>query len=84
MFQQDGVPPHFGQVVGFLNQRYVNQNIGHAGSVTWPPRSPEQTPLDICVWGLERDYLQDESTDESGTLVSNYGCCCWRTRIPYP
>jgi hypothetical protein len=33
-FQHDGVPPHFGhQVKTYLNQRYENLWIGHAGSV---------------------------------------------------
>jgi hypothetical protein len=52
----------------FLISVNVNQNIGHAGSVTWPPRYSDLTPLDFFIWGLEKYFLQDEYTDEGGTL----------------
>jgi hypothetical protein len=45
-FQHDGAPPHFcRQVMTYLNQQYENSWIGHRGPITWPPRSPDLTPL---------------------------------------
>jgi hypothetical protein len=63
VFQRDGAFPYFSQVMGFLNQ-----NIDHPGSETWPPRYSDLTPLDFLIWGHDRYFLQDEYTGESGTL----------------
>jgi hypothetical protein len=63
MFQNDGALPHFRQIMGFLKQ-----SIDHAGSVTWPPKYWDLTPLDVFIWYLERYFLQHEYTDESGNL----------------
>ena len=48
---QDGAPPHYGAVV---RQWLVGQFHGHwidrRGSVDWPPRLPDLTPLDFYLW----------------------------------
>jgi len=31
--------------------------IGHGGTIAWPPRSPDFTPLDISVWGCVKDRV---------------------------
>lgn len=47
-FQQDGAPPHFHRDVrNFLNISFPNKWIGRRGSVEYPPRSPDLTPLDF-------------------------------------
>lgn len=52
-FQQDGAPPHFTvQVRQFLNANFPNQWIGRRGSIEWPPRSPDLTPLDFFSGGI--------------------------------
>ena len=47
-FQQDGAPPHFGiHVRNYLNETFPGRWIGRRGSIEWPPRSPDLTPLDF-------------------------------------
>lgn len=53
IFQQDGAPPHYSiQARQFLTSqlpenRIVSRGVGH----TWPPRSPDLSPLDYYLWG---------------------------------
>lgn len=56
-FQQDGAPPHYHrEVTSFLHENFPNRWIGRRGSVEYPPRSPDLTPLDFFLWG----YLKDK------------------------
>ena len=49
---QDGAPPHYGIIVrNWLNEKFPEKWIGRRGSVEWPPRSPDLTPLDFFLWG---------------------------------
>lgn len=51
-FQQDGAPPHYAAPVrDFLNHHFPEHWIGRRGSIEWPPRSPDLTPLDFFLWG---------------------------------
>ena len=51
-FQQDGAPPHYQiNVRQYLNQIFPNRWIGRRGSMEWPARSPDLTPLDFFLWG---------------------------------
>jgi len=47
----------------FLDERYPNRWIGRKGPITWPPRSPDLTPLDFYLWG----YLQGVVFEEEPT-----------------
>jgi hypothetical protein len=49
--QQDGAPPHFGNIVRqFLNERFPNKWIGRGSFLAWPPRSPDLTcSCSTCV-----------------------------------
>jgi hypothetical protein len=52
IFQQDGAPPHFAlDVRAYLDQTFTGRWIGRAGSLAWPPRSPDLNPLDFYLWG---------------------------------
>ena len=52
IFQLDGAPPHWGlQVRGMLNDVFPDGWIGRGGPTSWPPRSPDVTPLDFFLWG---------------------------------
>ena len=31
--------------------------IGRGGTINWPPRSPDLTPLDFCLWGLMKSEV---------------------------
>lgn len=47
MLQLDGAPAHFAiHVRNHLNERY-SPWIGRGGTIAWPPRSPDLTPLDF-------------------------------------
>lgn len=51
-FQQDGAPPHYAaNVRAFLNAFFRNKWIGRRGTIEWPARSPDLTPLDFYLWG---------------------------------
>jgi hypothetical protein len=55
--QQDGAPPHFHREVTAYLSHTVPVWIGRGGPVTWPPRSPELTPLYFCLWGYVKDAV---------------------------
>jgi len=51
-WQMDGCPAHNARrITNWLNQHYPGRWIGRYGSVHWPARSPDLTPLDFYVWG---------------------------------
>ena len=53
IFQQDGAPPHFSRTVTeFLKQHFPDRVIGRGFEISWPPRSPDLTPLDYWFWSL--------------------------------
>jgi hypothetical protein len=57
-FQQDGAPPHFALVARpVVDEKYPNRWIGRGGPVTWPPRSPDLTPMDFFTWGRVKDIV---------------------------
>lgn len=50
--QQDGAPPHYAVLVrNYLDRVFTDRWIGRRGSIEWPPRSPDLTPLDFFLWG---------------------------------
>ena len=57
-FQQDGAPPHYHRDVrAYLKATFPNRWIGRRGSVEFPARSPDLTPMDFFLWG----YLKDKA-----------------------
>uniref|UniRef100_A0A1B6L4Y9 DUF4817 domain-containing protein n=1 Tax=Graphocephala atropunctata TaxID=36148 RepID=A0A1B6L4Y9_9HEMI len=57
IWQQDGAPPHYGLIVrDFLNENF-NEWIGRRGTIEWPPRSPDITPMDFSVWGILKNEV---------------------------
>lgn len=82
IWQQDGAPCH--NVIGvrqFLNNNY-REWIGKYGTVAWPPRSPDLTPLDTFLWGhlknkvyslpnLTLDIIQNVISEEIEFLNNN-------------
>jgi len=52
IFQQGGAPPHFHcRVTSYLNCTVVAQ-IGHGGTIAWPPQSPDLNTLGLFVVGI--------------------------------
>lgn len=52
IFQQDGAPPHYALAVrAYLDYEFPERWIGRRGSIEWPARSPDLSPLDFFLWG---------------------------------
>ncbi|GBL92696.1 hypothetical protein AVEN_119092-1 [Araneus ventricosus] len=50
IFQQDGAPPHYGNIVReFLDTTSPQRWIGRGTVMAWPPQSPDITPLDFYL-----------------------------------
>lgn len=61
IFQQDGAPPHYAQIVReFLDQHFSRRWIGRGGWKPWPPRSPDLSPMDFYFWGHVKQYVYSE------------------------
>lgn len=51
-FQQDGATCHTSnQSLAVVNQLFPEKVISRRGTINWPPRSPDLTPLDYFMWG---------------------------------
>lgn len=51
-FQQDGCPAHNSRpVLEFLRATFPERLICTGGTIPWPARSPDLTPLDFFLWG---------------------------------
>lgn len=58
VFQHDGCPAHWRLIVReYLNNVFPNSWIGRDGPISWPPRSPDLTPLDFYVWGRAKELV---------------------------
>lgn len=70
-FQHDGAPPHFSRAVStHLNQQFPGQWIGRGGPHSWPPRSPDLSPLDYCLWGWMKDNVYKKKVNSREELVA--------------
>lgn len=57
-FQQDGAAAHYARNVrNYLNVVFPGRWIGRRGSIEWPARSPDLTPLDYFLWGYLKDRV---------------------------
>ena len=55
---QDGAPAHIGRNVrAWMQQNFEECEIGRYGSIHWPARSPDLTPMDFFVWGWVKDQV---------------------------
>ncbi|GBM43010.1 hypothetical protein AVEN_88610-1 [Araneus ventricosus] len=68
-FQQDGVPPHYGNIVReFLDTTFPQLWIGRGAVMAWPPQSPDITPLDFYLWGYEKQHVYSERINDINHL----------------
>ncbi|GBO03083.1 hypothetical protein AVEN_211149-1 [Araneus ventricosus] len=59
--QQDGAPPHYGNIVReFLDTTFPQRWIGRGAVMAWPPRSPDITPLEFYLWGYVKQHVNSE------------------------
>lgn len=57
-YQHDGAPADFArQVKQHLDERFPERCIGRSGPISLPPRSPDLTPLDYCLWGWFKEEV---------------------------
>lgn len=49
--QLDGAPAHYARAVREHSNENYSPWIGRGGTVAWPPRAPDLTPLDYFLWG---------------------------------
>jgi hypothetical protein len=71
VFQHDGAPAHYSRLVTHhLNLTFPERWIGHGGHVQWPPRSPDLTPLDFCLWGWMNSEVYKENINTRDELVA--------------
>ena len=69
-FQHDGAPSHYTRhVMQHLNGTFPNRWIGRGSTINWPPRSPDLTPLDFCLWGLMRSEVYKKKVDTRDELL---------------
>ena len=74
-FQHEGAPSHHTrQVMQHLNDTFPNRWIGLGSTINWPPRSPDLTPLDFCLWGLMKSevYRKKVDTERNCSLTYTY------------
>lgn len=93
-FQQDGAPPHFHHLVReHLDREMPGRWIGRGGPTTWPPRSPDLTPLDFFLWGYVKNmvyqvkinnlqHLKTRIRDAMATVTPNMLQATW-TEVEY-
>ena len=68
-FQHDGSPPHYTRNVSdYLNESFPNRWLGRGGPVSWPPRSPDITPLDFYLWGHTKTLVYESKVDSRAEL----------------
>ncbi|GBL95881.1 hypothetical protein AVEN_227124-1 [Araneus ventricosus] len=69
IFQQDGAPPHYGNIVReFLDTTFPQRWIGRGAVMAWPPRSPDITPLDFYLWGYVKQHVYSERINDISHL----------------
>ncbi|CAG4965031.1 unnamed protein product [Colias eurytheme] len=67
-FQQDGATPHTARTtMSLLREEFPGKLISRFGDISWPPRSPDLTPLDFFLWG----YLKGKVYESNPTNLSD-------------
>jgi hypothetical protein len=47
----------------YLNDTFLNRWIGRGSTINWPPRSPDVTPFDFCLWGWMKSKVYRRKVD---------------------
>lgn len=71
-FQQDGATCHTtDRCMGTLKKIFGNRIISRRGTINWPPRSPDLSPLDFYLWGFLKDRVYNNKPSTIAELKSN-------------
>ena len=63
-FQHAGATSHYTRhVLQHLNDIFPNRWIGRGSTINWPPRSPDLTPLDFCLWGMMKSEVYRKQSE---------------------
>ncbi|CAG4958767.1 unnamed protein product [Colias eurytheme] len=65
----DGAPAHFARNVRRFLERHPRW-VGRGGPVTWPPRSPDLTPLDFFLWGHMKQQVYFDTVNTRDELIA--------------
>ena len=69
-FQHDRATFHYTHLVmQHHNGTSANRGIGHGSTINWPPRSPDLTPLDFCLWGWMKNEVYRRKVDTRDELL---------------
>ena len=59
----DGTPPHYARTVRqHLHQAFPQRWFGRRGSIEWPSRSPELTPMDFFSGGVVKNKVYERNS----------------------
>ncbi|GFV58879.1 uncharacterized protein TNCV_1825871 [Trichonephila clavipes] len=71
-FQQDGATCHTARAtIDLLKDTFGDRLISRFGSVNWPPRSCDLTPLDYFVWGYVKSLVYADKPQTPDHLEDN-------------
>ena len=66
ILMQDSAPPHWARAVrDWLDITFRERWMGRSGSIAWPARSPDLTPMDFWSWGDVKRTMYNEHSIES-------------------
>jgi transposase len=66
-YQHDGCPAH-NAAREYLNTIFPNRVISRDGTIKWPPRSPDLTPLDFFIWGYIKETIYQHQHERAINL----------------
>lgn len=68
-YQQDGAAPHYSKTArDIVENQFPHRWIGRRGTIEWPPRSPDLTPLDYFLWGYLKSKVYLTRPSDLGEL----------------
>lgn len=71
-FFQDGATPHRTvRVRDRLQTLFPNRVVGLGHGVEWPPRSPDLSPLDFCLWGEVKSRVYNNGPPQTIQQLRN-------------
>ena len=71
-FQHDEAASHYSRhVKQHLNDTFPNRWIGRGSTINWPPRSPDLTPLEFCLWCWIKSEVYKKKVDARDELLFN-------------
>ncbi|GFT00902.1 putative mariner transposase [Trichonephila clavipes] len=90
-FQQDGATCHTARaLIDLLKDKFGDRLISRFGSVNWPPRSCDLTPLDYFLWGYVKSLVYadkpqtlDHLEDNIHRVIADIRHKCWKKLSEY-